>query len=82
MVVPELQRRGIGTVLMEAVLRYFRRATPRQSALALFTGRNQAGFYERHGFEGPDTSLYGMYLKKWDGALERLEKQLTKRDEG
>ena len=23
------------------------------------------GFYERYGFEGPDTSLYGMYLKKW-----------------
>ena len=67
MVLPDLQRRGIGTALMGAVLRYFRRATPRQSALALFTGRNLAGFYERHGFEGPDTSLYGMYLKKWDG---------------
>jgi GNAT superfamily N-acetyltransferase/catechol 2,3-dioxygenase-like lactoylglutathione lyase family enzyme len=68
MVVPELQRRGIGTALMEAVTGYFRQATPRQSAIALFTGRNLAGFYERHGFEGPDTSLYGMYLKKWDGA--------------
>jgi hypothetical protein len=51
---------------MEAVMDYFRRRTPRQSAIGLFTGRNLAGFYERHGFEGPDTGLYGMYLKKWD----------------
>ena len=45
---------------------YFRRMTPRQSAIGLFTGRNLAGFYERHGFEGPETGLYGMYFKRWD----------------
>jgi hypothetical protein len=50
---------------MGTVLDYFRRGTLPQSSLGLFTGRNLAGFYERHGFEGPDTSLYGMYLKKW-----------------
>jgi GNAT superfamily N-acetyltransferase len=66
MVLPAYQRQGIGTALMEAVMGHFRRATPRQSSMGLFTGRNLAGFYERHGFEGPDTSLYGMYLKKWD----------------
>jgi GNAT superfamily N-acetyltransferase/catechol 2,3-dioxygenase-like lactoylglutathione lyase family enzyme len=68
MVLPDRQRQGIGTALMEAVMGYFRRAAPRQSSLSLFTGRMLAGFYERHGFEGPDTSLYGMYLKKWDPA--------------
>jgi hypothetical protein len=51
---------------MEAVMGYFRRRTPRQSAIGLFTGRNLGGFYERHGFEGPETGLYGMYFKKWD----------------
>jgi GNAT superfamily N-acetyltransferase len=64
-VLPDFQRQGIGTALMDAVVSYFQRATPRLSAIGLFTGRNLAGFYERHGFEGPDTSLYGMYLKKW-----------------
>jgi GNAT superfamily N-acetyltransferase len=64
MVLPAYQRQGIGTALMEAVMGYFRRATPRKSSIGLFTGRNLAGFYERHGFEGPDTSLYGMFLKK------------------
>jgi GNAT superfamily N-acetyltransferase len=64
MVLPASQRQGIGTALMEAVMGYFRRAAPRQSSIALFTGRNLAGFYERHGFEGPETSLYGMFLKK------------------
>jgi ribosomal protein S18 acetylase RimI-like enzyme/predicted enzyme related to lactoylglutathione lyase len=65
MVHPDCQRQGIGTALMEAVMGYFQRFTPRQSSIGLFTGRNLAGFYERHGFEGPETSLYGMYLKKW-----------------
>jgi GNAT superfamily N-acetyltransferase len=64
MVLPAYQRQGIGTALMEAVMGYFRRGAPRKSSIALFTGRNLAGFYERHGFEGPDTSLYGMFLKK------------------
>jgi GNAT superfamily N-acetyltransferase len=67
MVLPSHHRKGIGTALMEAVMTYFRRATPPRSSIGLFTGRNLAGFYERHGFEGPDTALYGMYLKKWDG---------------
>jgi GNAT superfamily N-acetyltransferase len=65
MVLPERQRQGIGTALMAAVLAYFQREAPPQASLALFTGRNLAGFYERHGFEGPERSLYGMYLKKW-----------------
>jgi GNAT superfamily N-acetyltransferase len=64
-VLPAYQRQGIGTALMEAVMGYFGRETPRHASLGLFTGRNLAGFYERHGFEGPDTSLYGMFLKKW-----------------
>jgi GNAT superfamily N-acetyltransferase len=64
MVLPAYQRQGIGTALMEAVMGYFRRVAPRKSSIGLFTGRNLAGFYGRHGFEGPDTSLYGMYLKR------------------
>jgi len=64
MVLPAYQRKGIGTALMAAVMSYFRRETPRKSSIGLFTGRNLAGFYERHGFEGPDTGLYGMYLKQ------------------
>src|SRR5262249_45284215 len=51
MVRPERQRQGIGTALMEALMNYFQRVTPRQSSLGLFTGRNLAGFYERHGLE-------------------------------
>jgi hypothetical protein len=49
---------------MEAVMSYFRRSTPGRSSIGLFTGSSLAGFYEYHGFEGPDTGLYGMYQKK------------------
>jgi GNAT superfamily N-acetyltransferase len=72
-VLPKHQRQGVGTALMEAVMGYFRRSTPRRSAIGLFTGRNLAGFYERHGFEGPETGLYGMYFKKWDAPPDRPE---------
>jgi GNAT superfamily N-acetyltransferase len=73
MVLPAYQRQGIGTALMKAVMSYFRRATPRQSSIGLFTGRNLAAFYEQQGFEGSETSLYGMYLKKWDAPPDRPE---------
>jgi GNAT superfamily N-acetyltransferase len=68
-VMPARQRQGIGTALMEAVMAYFHRATPRHASIGLFTGRRLAGFYERHGFEGPDTAPYGMYLTKYDDSL-------------
>jgi GNAT superfamily N-acetyltransferase len=67
-VIPTRQRQGIGTALMEAIMAYFRRATPRHSSLGLFTGRRLSAFYERHGFEGPDTAPYGMYLTKPDAS--------------
>jgi hypothetical protein len=49
---------------MHAVMSYFRRATPPSASIGLFTGRRLAGFYEQHGFAGPDTGPYGMYLSK------------------
>src|SRR5262249_54438802 len=58
---PDCQRQGIGTALMGAVMAYFHRTTPSGSSIGLFTGRRLAGFYERHGFAGPDTAPYGMY---------------------
>jgi GNAT superfamily N-acetyltransferase len=64
MVLPDRQRQGIGTALMEAVMIHFHRVAPAKASIALFTGRPLAAFYERHGFEGPDTGLYGMFLKK------------------
>jgi GNAT superfamily N-acetyltransferase len=70
---PDRQRQGIGTALMEAVMGYFRRATSRQSSIGLFTGRHLAGFYERQGFEGPDTALYGMSFTKLDASLDEAE---------
>jgi GNAT superfamily N-acetyltransferase len=64
-VIPDRQRKGIGTALVEAAVGYFRRVAPPKASIALFTGRNLAAFYGQHGFEGPDTGLYGMFLKKW-----------------
>ena len=64
MVLPAYQRRGVGTALMRAVMGHFEQAAPRQASIALFTGRGLAGFYGLHGFEGPESSLYGMFARK------------------
>lgn len=66
MVLPAYQKKGVGTLLMDAVMDYLRREAPRQAFIGLFTGRGLGGFYDRWGFEGAETSLYGMSVKKRD----------------
>jgi GNAT superfamily N-acetyltransferase len=65
MVLPSYQKQGIGSALVEAVMAHVQRAAPHLALVGLFTGRNLAGFYGRWGFEGPETSLYGMSIKRW-----------------
>jgi GNAT superfamily N-acetyltransferase len=63
-VIPDLQGRGIGTALMNAVVDFILRAGPERVLVGLFTGANRAGFYQRFGFEGPETWLSGMSSKQ------------------
>jgi len=65
-VVPEWQGRGIGTRIVEALLRIIRRQAPDGMLVTLFTGQHLAEFYEQFGFCGPER-LYGMSLN-----IERL----------
>ena len=63
-VVPEHQRVGIGTALMEAVMRWIDQNAPPKAFVALFTARRLAPFYEQFGFLGPERSSYGMAYRK------------------
>jgi ribosomal protein S18 acetylase RimI-like enzyme len=60
---PDLQGGGIGTALMNEVVGYLQEHAPEHALIGLFTGANRSSFYERFGFRGPETSLYGMTAK-------------------
>lgn len=62
-VLPGCQGRGIGTEIVQALIRYTRRTAPSQALVVLFTSRRLAGYYERLGFLGPNDSLQGMWLR-------------------
>jgi len=72
MVRPGFQRRGIGSAILDRLLDYVSRHTPRKVHVHLFTDERTAGFYRRYGFEGPETSFYGMSVKKFDKPLGRV----------
>lgn len=63
MVHPDQQGRGIGTLLMNEIVEYFQDHAPEHALIGLYTGAGLATFYERFGFRGPETSLYGMTAK-------------------
>jgi GNAT superfamily N-acetyltransferase len=57
---PDHQGSGIGTALMNEVVAYLQAAAPPRALVGLFTSPNRGTFYERFGFRGPETGLYGM----------------------
>jgi GNAT superfamily N-acetyltransferase len=61
-VVPEWQSRGVGSRIVEALLAMIRRTEPEAMLVALFTGQDRGEFYERFGFRGPESGLYGMTM--------------------
>lgn len=61
---PAHQGRGIGTALMNEIVAHIQRAAPPKALVSLFTTPNRGSFYERFGFRGPETGLYGMCAKE------------------
>jgi ribosomal protein S18 acetylase RimI-like enzyme len=61
---PDHQGRGIGTALMNEIVDFVQRNAPPKALIGLFTGANRGSFYERFGFKGPDTGLYGMCARE------------------
>ena len=49
---PEVQRQGVGTAVLEALLSYVR---PRVIGISLVDGTGRPGFYERFGFQAADS---------------------------
>ena len=49
-VIPEYQRQGIGTVMMNRVMGFIRAHASENSIIALMSARGKESFYERYGF--------------------------------
>ena len=62
-VLPEHQRGGVGTALMNELVTYLQTRAPEKAMATLFTGANLGNFYRKFGFEGPETWLYGMGMR-------------------
>ena len=63
-VLPEHQKRGVGQLIMDAVMAYLLEHAPSSAYVSLMADHGTPTFYERFGFtraQAPDSS--GMYLR-------------------
>lgn len=63
-VLPEHQKKGVGTLIMDALMAYLRDHAPSSAFVSLFADHGTPAFYERFGFrkaEAPKAA--GMYLR-------------------
>jgi GNAT superfamily N-acetyltransferase len=60
-VAPDYQLRGVGSMIMEALLERCREAGIR--VVWLFSASGKAGFYEKHGFEKRPSNAPGMQME-------------------
>jgi ribosomal protein S18 acetylase RimI-like enzyme len=69
-VIPEYQRQGIGTAMMDKVMAFIRTHASKNSIIALMAAKGKEGFYERYGFtQRPNDRLgCGMTLF-WPGGM-------------
>lgn len=77
MVLPEFQRRGVGTAIMDRLMDYIYDEAPSKTYIHLFTEKKNSAFYARYGFKGPEESFYGMSVKKFDQRLGRKDRRKT-----
>ncbi len=73
MVLPKWQKKGVGTAIMDALFARLDKHAPNKALITLFTGKNLKGYYERYGFRGPETYLYGMAMRRRSGPLGRTK---------
>ncbi len=62
MVTPELQGRGIGRLIMDAIMGYISDHARRHAFIGLMSAKDKAGFYEKYGFKVRSQERPGMEI--------------------
>lgn len=58
---PDYQGRGVGQLILRALLDYVRRTAPDQAFVGLFAAQGTQPFYRRFGFDEHPDALVGMF---------------------
>ena len=59
---PDYQRQGIGTKIMNTIIKIFKERYENKGMVFLFAAKGKAAFYEKFGFEKRDDDAPGMRL--------------------
>ncbi|MGA9996724.1 MAG: GNAT family N-acetyltransferase [Pyrinomonadaceae bacterium] len=62
-VVPEHQKKGLGKMLMEALMRYVHENARPTALVCLMANKGVAPFYEKFGFRARDADMPGMIIR-------------------
>ena len=62
MVIPEKQHMGIGTTIMERLMRHINQVAEPGSFIALMSAEGRSKFYKRFGFSERESNAPGMYF--------------------
>ena len=63
-VVTEHQQKGVGKMIMDALMGYIDAHARPTSIVCLMANRGVAPFYEKYGFQARDTDMPGMIIRK------------------
>jgi len=63
-VVAEYQKKGVGKLIMDALMRYIDANARPSSLVCLMANKGIASFYERYGFKARDPDMPGMIIRK------------------
>ena len=63
-VVAEHQKRGVGKMIMDALMSYLDAHARPTSIICLLSNRGVAPFYEKYGFKARDADMPGMVIRK------------------
>lgn len=72
MVVPQYQKQGIGSAILDGLIQQINKNAKWPCYVGLFTSKGLENFFSAYGFQGPEKYLYGMSVNK-------LTKPLTRR---
>jgi len=59
---PGHQRSGLGTMILDALLKHLSEAAPDKAFVGLFAAEGSSPFYERYGFRDWSPGMTGMFL--------------------